>query len=61
VIFETETGEPMIFVQLGSLEIARRPEHEAQLHEEVERAGSSGLDIAMIPFDEARTCPIASG
>lgn len=32
--FEKDTGEPMEFFQPGSLKIARRPEHEAQLHEE---------------------------
>ena len=31
--FQAETGEPMVFFQPGSLKIARRPEHEAQLHE----------------------------
>ena len=37
VNFQAETGEPMVFFQPGSLKIARRPEHEAQLHEEVAR------------------------
>src|ERR1700749_2629395 len=36
VDFEAETGERIEFVQPGSLKIARRPEHEAQLHAEVE-------------------------
>ena len=40
VDFQAETGEPMVFFQPGSLKIARRPEHEAQLHEEVERGRS---------------------
>jgi len=41
VNFQAETGEPMVFFQPGSLKIARRPEHEAQLHEEVARASNS--------------------
>ena len=54
VAFEAETGEPMIFFQPGSLKIARRPEHERQLHEEVERGTGLGLDVALISLDEAR-------
>ena len=54
VNFQAETGEPMVFFQPGSLKIARRPEHEAQLHEEVARGEQLGLDVAMIPLDEAR-------
>ncbi|SEE86102.1 4-methylaminobutanoate oxidase (formaldehyde-forming) [Rhizobiales bacterium GAS191] len=52
--FEVETGEPMVFFQPGSLKIARRPEHEAQLHDEVKRGNELGLDVAMIPLEEAR-------
>lgn len=55
VDFEAETGEPMVYYQPGSLKIARRPEHEAQLHEEVERGRQLGLDVALISLDEART------
>jgi glycine/D-amino acid oxidase-like deaminating enzyme len=51
--FEADTGEPMVFFQPGSLKIARRPEHEAQLHEEVARGRELGLDVAMISLDEA--------
>ncbi len=54
VAFEAETGEPMVFFQPGSLKIARRPEHEAQLHEEVARGEQLGLDVALISLDEAR-------
>jgi glycine/D-amino acid oxidase-like deaminating enzyme len=54
VNFEVETGEPMLFFQPGSLKIARRPEHEAQLHDEVKRGNELGLDVAMISLDEAR-------
>ena len=52
--FQAETGEPMVFFQPGSLKIARRPEHEAQLHDEVKRGRELGLDVAMISLDEAR-------
>ncbi len=52
--FEVETGEKMVFFQPGSLKIARRPEHEAQLHDEVKRGKALGLDVAMISLDEAR-------
>jgi len=52
--FEAETGEPMVFFRSGSLKIARRPEHETQLHEEVERGQGIGLDVVMISLDEAR-------
>ena len=51
--FQADTGEPMVFFQPGSLKIARRPEHEAQLHEEVARGRHLGLKVAMIPLDEA--------
>ena len=54
VNFQAETGEPIVFFQPGSLKIARRPEHEAQLHEEVARGEQLGLDVAMIALDEAR-------
>ena len=52
--FEIDTGEPMVYFQPGSLKIARRPEHEAQLHEEVARGRQLGLDVAMISPEEAR-------
>jgi glycine/D-amino acid oxidase-like deaminating enzyme len=51
--FQTDTGEPMVFFQPGGLKIARRPEQEEQLHEEVARGRQLGLDVAMIPLDEA--------
>ncbi|MFI5015148.1 MAG: NAD(P)/FAD-dependent oxidoreductase [Hyphomicrobiales bacterium] len=54
VNFEIETGEPMVFVQPGSLKVARRPEHEAQLHEEAARGRQLGLNVAMISLEEAR-------
>ncbi len=52
--FAAETGEPMVYYQPGALKIARRPEHEAQLHQEVERGRGLGLDVAMIPLQEAQ-------
>jgi glycine/D-amino acid oxidase-like deaminating enzyme len=52
--FAADTGEPMVFFQPGSLKIARRAEHEAQLHEEVERGRQLNLDVTMISRDEAR-------
>jgi glycine/D-amino acid oxidase-like deaminating enzyme len=56
--FTADTGEPMIFFQPGSLKIARRPEHEAQLHEEVARGKRLGLDVALItPQDAQRLMP----
>ena len=54
VDFQAETGEPMVFVQPGSLKIARRPEHEAQLNDEVKQGTNLGLDVALISLDEAR-------
>jgi glycine/D-amino acid oxidase-like deaminating enzyme len=52
--FSADTGEEIVFYQPGSLKIARRPEHEAQLHEEVARGLRLGLDVAMITLEEAR-------
>jgi glycine/D-amino acid oxidase-like deaminating enzyme len=56
--FAADTGEPMMFLQPGSLKIARRPEHEAQLHEEVARGKRLGLDVALVtPEDAQRLMP----
>jgi glycine/D-amino acid oxidase-like deaminating enzyme len=52
--FAADTGENLVFFQPGSLKIARRPEHEAQLHEEVARGRRLGLDVDLISLDEAR-------
>jgi glycine/D-amino acid oxidase-like deaminating enzyme len=52
--FAADTGEPMVFFQPGSLKVARRPEHEAQLHEEVKRGKQLGLDVALIALEEAQ-------
>ncbi|MGI8858025.1 MAG: NAD(P)/FAD-dependent oxidoreductase [Thermomicrobiales bacterium] len=51
--FTAETGEPLVFHQTGSLKIARIPEHEAQLHDEVERGQRLGLDVDFISPSEA--------
>jgi glycine/D-amino acid oxidase-like deaminating enzyme len=56
--FAADTGEPMAFFQPGSLKIARRPEHEAQLHDEVARGKRLGLDVGLItPEDAQRLMP----
>ncbi len=52
--FEAETGEKLIFFQPGSLKVARLPQHEAQLHEEVARGKRLGLDVDVISLEEAR-------
>jgi glycine/D-amino acid oxidase-like deaminating enzyme len=52
--FQADTGEELVFFQPGSLKIARRPEHEAQLYEEVARGQHLGLDVALISLEEAR-------
>ena len=52
--FAAETGEPMVYYQPGALKVARLPEHEAQLHEEVERGQGLGLDVALISLEEAQ-------
>jgi 4-methylaminobutanoate oxidase (formaldehyde-forming) len=51
--FEAETGEPLVYEQPGSLKIARRPEHEEQLREEVARARRLGLEVDFISPREA--------
>src|SRR5260370_42489134 len=49
--FTEETGEPMVFFQPGSLKIARTPEHEKQVHEEVAPGKQPGLYLHLIPPD----------
>ncbi len=53
--FEADTGEQLAFHQPGSLKVARRPEHAAQLEEEVARGRRLGLDVAMISLAQARS------
>ncbi len=52
--FEADTGEPLVFHQPGSLKVARREEHAEQLLGEVARGCRLGLDVAMVPLNEAR-------
>jgi len=52
--FTAETGEPLAFFQPGSLKVARRPEHAAQLEAEAARGRRLGLDVAMISLERAR-------
>jgi glycine/D-amino acid oxidase-like deaminating enzyme len=49
--FAADTGEPMEYVQSGSVKLARLPEHVDQLQQEVERAQRWG--IALRPIDPA--------
>ena len=51
VRFAEETGEPLECVVAGSVKLARRPEHVAQLEAEVERAGRWGVPLR--PLDPA--------
>lgn len=51
--FEGDTGEPLVFHQPGSLKVARREDHAAQLEEEVERGRRLGLDTSLVSPDEA--------
>lgn len=52
--FSEETGEPLVYHQVGALKIARTAEHEAQLHREVERARRHGLPLDFIAPREAQ-------
>jgi glycine/D-amino acid oxidase-like deaminating enzyme len=52
--FEADTGESITFHQSGSMKIARTPDHEEQLRNEVARGRRLGLDIDFISLDEAR-------
>jgi len=54
VMFEQETGEPLVYYQPGSLTIARLPEHEDQLRVEVERARPFGLGVELVSPNEAK-------
>jgi glycine/D-amino acid oxidase-like deaminating enzyme len=52
--FTAETGEEMIYFQSGSLRIARTPEHEQQLRNDVERGKKVGVDIEFVLPAKAR-------
>jgi glycine/D-amino acid oxidase-like deaminating enzyme len=56
--FAADTGEPMEYVRSGSVKLARRPEHAAQLRNEVERAGRWGIALQAIdPSDTPKLSP----
>ena len=52
--FAEETGEPLTYHQPGSLKVARRPEHAAQLVNETARGKQLGLDVDLLTLPEAR-------
>jgi glycine/D-amino acid oxidase-like deaminating enzyme len=51
--FSAETGEPLDIHQPGSLKIARRPEHAAQLEAEVARGREQGVPVRLVTAAEA--------
>jgi 4-methylaminobutanoate oxidase (formaldehyde-forming) len=56
--FEAETGEPITYYQCGSIKIARTPDHEEQLRDEVARGRRLGLEVDfMSPGDAKRMTP----
>src|SRR5687768_30609 len=52
--FTAETGEEMIYFQSGSLKIARTPDHEQQLRQDVERGQKLGVDVEFVSAAKAR-------
>jgi glycine/D-amino acid oxidase-like deaminating enzyme len=46
--FTTETREKLVYFQSGSLRIARTPEHERQLRDDVERGRKQGVNIEFV-------------
>jgi glycine/D-amino acid oxidase-like deaminating enzyme len=52
--FAADTGEPLVFHQPGSLKIARIPEHEVQLREEVALGRRLGIPVDFISPAEAK-------
>jgi glycine/D-amino acid oxidase-like deaminating enzyme len=46
--FAADTGEELIYFQSGSLRIARTPEHQRQLHDDVARGQSLGVDVELV-------------
>src|SRR5215472_14457437 len=52
--FTAETGEKLIYFQSGSLRIARTPEHERQLRDDVERGRKLGVNIEFVSPAEAQ-------
>src|SRR5688500_2238404 len=60
--FEQDTGEPMQFFRSGSVKLARLPEHETQLRDELARAERWGIplraiDPAEVPALSPFVCP----
>ena len=51
--FSAETGEPLDIHQPGSLKIARRPEHAAQLEADVAHGREQGVPIRLVTTAEA--------
>ncbi len=52
--FAKDTGEPLTYHQPGALKIARLPEHETQLEEEVARGRRLGVELDFISCEEAK-------
>jgi glycine/D-amino acid oxidase-like deaminating enzyme len=52
--FTAETGEPLTYFQSGSLRIARTPEHERQLQDDIARGQKMGVDIELVSAAKAR-------
>ena len=52
--FEQETGVPLKVNQSGSVKVARSKADEAQIHDEVERAKRTGIELDFITPEQAR-------
>jgi len=52
--FEEETGQPLEVFQPGSIKVARTPGDEAQLHAEVSRGRSMGVEVSLVSPEEAK-------
>jgi 4-methylaminobutanoate oxidase (formaldehyde-forming) len=56
--FTEDTGEALTSAQPGSVKIARTPDHEAQLRDDVERGRRLGVDVNLIsPSEVHRLAP----
>ncbi|MFL5799652.1 MAG: NAD(P)/FAD-dependent oxidoreductase [Actinomycetota bacterium] len=53
--FERDTGHPLTVHQWGSIKVARTEGDERQVHEEIERGRSLGVDVDLIDGGRART------
>ena len=57
--FARDTGEPMQFFRSGSVKLARLPEHETQLRDELDRAARWDIPLRAIdPDDVPRLAPL---